>query len=112
MASGKSCSLVLSPNASVRELKAEAQKLLRRRFLRLALQGQLLDISSSLLEVGVRDGDSIDAVVQPVKLSSSDKAFAFHTLGGAALAWGAPSKRRGLQPGARAVGTRPANPSD
>ena len=88
--SGKSCSIALVPELSVRELKAEAQQQFNRRFLRLVFEGQQLDPSNTLSEVGVRDGDSIDAIVQPLKLTSTYRAFALHVAGGKALTWGSP----------------------
>ena len=89
--SGKSCSVSLpSPDSSVRALKTEAQKQLNRRFLRLAFAGQQLDPSSTLHEAGVRDGDGIDAIVLPVKIASTERAFALFVTGGSALTWGYP----------------------
>ena len=86
--SGKSCSIAFSPAWSVRDVKTEAQKQLKCRFLRLAFRGQQLDELNSLSEMGIRDGDSIDAIVQPVNLVSTRGAFAFFVTEGAALTWG------------------------
>ena len=87
--SGKSCSVSLpSPESSVHELKAAAQQEFKRRFLRLAFKAQQLELSSSLSEAGVENGDHIDAFVQPVKLASTNHDFALHFAGGAVVAWG------------------------
>ncbi|CAJ1363519.1 unnamed protein product [Effrenium voratum] len=88
--SGKSCSFVLPPETRIREVKAEAQRQFKCRFLRLAFAGQQLDLSSTLRDLGVQNGDHIDAVVQPVKLASNDSAFAFFVGGCMAFAWGNP----------------------
>ena len=86
--SGKSCSVALLLESSVRELKMEAQLQLKRRFLTLLFKGRQLDASSSLSEAGVGDGDSIDAVVQPVKLAFTANSLAIYVPGGIALTWG------------------------
>ena len=48
------------------ELKMEAQRRLKRRFVRLAFQGQVLDPGSTVRDVGAQDGDGMNAIVQPV----------------------------------------------
>ena len=68
--------------------KFAAQQQLKRRFLRLVFRGQQLDPCDTLSKVGLKDGDNVAAVVQPVKLASTVAAFALHAEGGAALAWG------------------------
>ena len=60
--SGKSCSVSLPPDSSVRELRAKAQQQLKHS-LRLVFRGQELHPLCTLNEVGVHDGDSIDAIV-------------------------------------------------
>ena len=69
--------------SSIRQLKAEVQQHFQRRFLRFAFKGQLLDPSASLSEVGVRDGDSIDAISQSLRLASTDVGVALYVEGGA-----------------------------
>ena len=55
--------------------------------LRLAFQGQMLDLSSTVDEAGIRDEDSVTAIVQPAKrIASTREAFALHCDGGEALA--------------------------
>ena len=72
LASGKRCSVAFcSPASSIRGLKAEAQQRLER--------GQQLDSSSTLNEVGVRDGDSIAAIVPDVNLASALGAYEEHS---------------------------------
>ena len=92
LSSGRSCSVTLPSQATVHELKAEVQGKLNLRFLRLAFGGQLLDLSSTLSDVGVRDGDSISAIVQPLKLASTHGAFTCYVAGRTAIAWGYPSQ--------------------
>ena len=92
LVSGASCRVQLSPQSPVRELKAKAQWLLKRRFLALMFRQQKLDPWSALSEVGVRDGDIIDAIVQPVALASTTGAFALHATGGSVLTWGLSEK--------------------
>ncbi|CAJ1429565.1 unnamed protein product [Effrenium voratum] len=88
--SGKSCSVSLPPESSIRELKAAAQQQLKCRFLALAFRGQQLDVSSALGEVGVRDGEHIDAIMQSVRFASTASSFALYVPGGTALTWGNP----------------------
>ena len=40
-------------------------------------KGQLLDVAATLRDAGLRDGDDVDAVVQPVQLATTGKAFAY-----------------------------------
>ena len=89
LASGKSCSVVLAPTSRVRELKAEAQRQLKRQCLRLAVRGRQLDPRSTLGEV-VQEWDIIDAIAQPPKLASTLSAFAIWTTGGRVFTWGHP----------------------
>ena len=70
------------------ELEAEAQQQFQRRFRRFAFGGRQLDSSTALGEVGVQDGDRIDAIVHLVQLASTERAFALHAAGGAVLTWG------------------------
>ncbi|CAJ1441544.1 unnamed protein product [Effrenium voratum] len=125
LASGTSCSVALPPESSIRELKVEAQSQLERRSLRLLCGSEKLDLSRNLVEVGLRDGDSITAIAQHAKLSSTQRAFALYVEGGSVVTWGDPvhggdigQVREQLvqvhqiqQPGARAVGAGPADSS-
>ena len=88
--SGKGCSVSLPSESRVRDVKLRAQQQLKRSCLRLAFAGRRLDDASTLSEVGVRDGDHIDAVVQLVSLASTEKAFVLHS-GGAVVTWGDPA---------------------
>ena len=99
-----------SPESCACEVKAKAPKLFQRRFLRLDFGGHALDLSVSLSKANVRDGDSIDACVQPVSLFASEAAFALHLPGGPALSLGDPFK--GGKKAQRAVGAGPADPSN
>ena len=78
----------MSPETPVRELKAAAQQQFQRRFLKLTAKGRPLDLSATLSRAGLRDGDVVDAVVQPVKLAATKKAFALYVQGGEVLTWG------------------------
>ena len=89
--SGSSCSIELLPGSRVCDLKVEAQRQLRRGFLKLAFRGRQLDLSSTLSDLGVRSGDSIDALVQPVKIACTRKAFAAYVPGGSVVTWGDPA---------------------
>ena len=89
LASAKSCSIALPPESSIRELKAEAQQQLERRFLGLLFGSQELDPSLTLADAGLRDGDSITAIAQLVKLASTSQAFALHVEAGSVVTWGA-----------------------
>ncbi|CAJ1352331.1 unnamed protein product [Effrenium voratum] len=84
--SGRSCLLALpDAQATVREVAVDAQLQLKRGLLKLTFGGRLLDPSSSLGEVGVRDGDILEAIVvapvAPVKIAASGKAFAISARG-------------------------------
>ncbi|CAJ1459212.1 unnamed protein product [Effrenium voratum] len=68
--SGKTCSVRLPAESRIRELKAEVQRQFKSPFLKLAFRGEPLEVSSTLSE-RVQDGDSVDAVLLPVKLAST-----------------------------------------
>ena len=70
LASGKSCSVALPHEASIREMKAEAQQQLEHRFLRLLFGSEELDPSLTL-------ADTVTAVAQHVKLASTWHALHF-----------------------------------
>ena len=88
--SGSGCSISLSPETPVSELKAAAQRHFQRRFLKLTASGRPLDLTASLSQVGLRDGDVVDALAQQVKLAATDSAFALHAQGGEVVTWGQP----------------------
>ena len=79
--SGDGFFIEVSPAMLVSELKAAAQRHFQRR-LKLTAKGQLLDLTATLSEAGLQDGDVVAAVVQLGKLAATDKAFALHGHGG------------------------------
>ncbi|CAJ1342428.1 unnamed protein product, partial [Effrenium voratum] len=87
--SGVGCSIEVSPETPISELKAAAQQHFRRR-LKLIAKGQQLDLTATLSEVGLQDGDVVAAVVQLGQLAATGKAFAWHGHGGEVLSWGHP----------------------
>ncbi|CAJ1346331.1 unnamed protein product [Effrenium voratum] len=87
--SGDGYSVDVSPETPVSELKAAAQRHFRRR-LQLTAKGQQLDLTATLCEAGLRDGEAVAAVVQLGKLAASDAAFAWHGHGGEVVTWGNP----------------------
>ena len=90
--SGVGYSVEVSPETPVSELKAAAQQHFRRRLL-LTAKGQQLDLTATLCEAGLRDGDEVTAVVQLGKLGASNTAFAWHRHGGEVVTWGFPEFR-------------------
>ena len=58
---GTSCPIGVAPESTVRELKVSAQQHFQRS-LRLAFGGQMLDPSSTLVEAGLRNEDSVTAI--------------------------------------------------
>ena len=71
LASGKGCSLAVSPEPSIHEVKTEAQQRLKRRRLRLAFGGQQLDPSPTLNEVGgsKRTSSCLDLLSHPTDIT-------------------------------------------
>ncbi|CAJ1345141.1 unnamed protein product [Effrenium voratum] len=86
--SGRGCSVDLPCGARVAELKACAQRLLSRRFLRLIFGGQQLEPELTLCQAKIRDGDVVHAVVQPVAVAATESAFALYVHGGGVVTWG------------------------
>ena len=84
---GDGCSISLPAKRPISELKATAQQHFHRR-LKLTAKGQQLDLTSTLHEAGLRDGDAVAAVVQLGKLSATEKAFAWHSHGDKVVTWG------------------------
>ena len=91
--SGDGCSIAVSPEMLVKELKAAVQQHFQRR-LTLTAKGQQLDWTATLSEAGLRDGDMVDAVVQLGKLAATDSAFAWYAYGGEVGTWGAAGSGR------------------
>ena len=75
--SGDAYSVEVSPAALIGELKAAAQQHFQRR-LQLAAEGRRLDLMATLSEAGLRDGDTVAAIVQLGMLTAAKKAFAWH----------------------------------
>ena len=73
----------------VSELKAAVQQHLQHR-LKLTANGRQLDLTATLSEAGLQDGDVVVAVVQLGQLAAARKAFAWHGLGGEIVTWGDP----------------------
>ena len=87
--SGDGFSVAVSPATSISQLKAAAQQHFQRR-LKLIARGRQLDLTASLSEAGLQDGDVMDAVVQLGKLAATEKALAWHAHGGEVVTWGHP----------------------
>ncbi|CAJ1415182.1 unnamed protein product [Effrenium voratum] len=87
--SGDGCSLAVSPETPMRKLKAAAQQHFRRR-LKLTAKGLQLDLTATVSEAGLRDGDVVDAVVQLGKLAATLKALAWYDHSGEVVTWGDP----------------------
>ena len=78
--SGAGCSVTVSAEAPISELKATVQQHFKRR-LKLVAKGRQLDLTATLTQFGLQDGDSVAAVVQLGKLASAHEAFALHAHG-------------------------------
>ena len=89
--SGDGCSIAVSPETPVRELEAAACQHFERR-LKLITKGQQLDLTLTLSEAGLRDGDVMAAVVLLGKLAATYGAFAWHAHGGEVVTWGDPER--------------------
>ena len=87
--SGSGCSIEVSPETRLSELKAAAQQHFQRR-LKLTARGRQLDLTATVSQAGLRDGDAVDAVVQRVMMAATNKAFALHTHGSNVVTWGSP----------------------
>ena len=74
--SGGGCSIEVSPaKRRISELKVAAQQHFQRRLKRVANDRQL-DLTATLSEAGLQDGDVVLAIVQLGKLAASDRALA------------------------------------
>ena len=89
--SGDGYSVELSPATLISELKAAAQRHFQRR-LKLIADGRQLDLTATLSEVGLQDGDVVAAVLQLGQLAGAGKAFAWHGHGGEVVTWGNPQR--------------------
>ena len=108
--SGSGFSISLSPETPIRELKAAAQQHFQRGFLKLFAKGQPLDLTATLSQAGLRDGDVVDAVVQPVQAATTEHSLCTSRKQGRDL--GSRRLRRGQQPSARTAEQCPAESSD
>ena len=84
--SGDSCSISLLGKRPISELKATAQQHFQRR-LKLTAKGRQLDLTATLNEAGLQDGDVVVAVVQLGQLAAARTAFAWHGLEGEVVTW-------------------------
>ncbi|CAJ1340293.1 unnamed protein product [Effrenium voratum] len=87
--SGDGCSIEVSPSTTISELTAAAQQHFKL-CLKLIAKGQQLDLTHTLSEAGLRDGDVVAAIVQLPKLAATSRAFAWHGPGGEIVTWGDP----------------------
>ena len=87
--SGDSFSIEVSPATLISELKAAAQQHFKRR-LKLIASGQQLDLTATVTEARLRDGDVVTAVVQLGKLAATHGAFALYDHEDDLITWGDP----------------------
>ena len=88
--SGRCATVSVLECGTVADLKIAAQKSLGQRFLRLAApDGRLLDPTNTPGRAGLRDGDSLTAVVLQPKIAATSGAFALWCAGGDRIVtWG------------------------
>ena len=87
--SGECFSILVSPATAISELIAAAQQHFQRR-LTLTAEGRQLDLTSTICEAGLRDGDVVAAVAQLGKCAATRRAFASHGHGHEVITWGDP----------------------
>ena len=58
--------------------------------MKLTAKGQQLDLTATLREAGLQDGEAVAAIVQLGKLAATDAAFAWHGQGEEVVTWGYP----------------------
>ena len=87
--SGDGFPVEVSPATPVSELKAAAQRHFQRR-LKLTAKGLQLELTATLGEAGLQDGDVVAAVLQLGKLAATYKAFAWHGLEDEVVTWDEP----------------------
>ena len=85
--SGAGCSIAVSPETLVRELKAAAEQHFQRR-LKLIAKGEQLDLAATVSEAGLGAGDMVAAVAQIGQLAATSVAFAWHGHGCECVTWG------------------------
>ena len=66
---------------------AAAQQHIQRR-LKLTAKDRWFDLTATLRDARLRDGDVVDAVAQPGTLAATYKAFVWHVHGGEVVTWG------------------------
>ncbi|CAJ1363852.1 unnamed protein product, partial [Effrenium voratum] len=86
--SGRACTVTLAPESRGSELKIAAQQHFQLSFLRLVVRGRQLDLGSTLSQAGLKDQDTVDAIVQRATLAATDRAFALYVAGGSVVTWG------------------------
>ena len=77
---GVGCSVEISPAMLVSELKAAAQQHFQRPF-KLTAKGRRLDLTATVSEAGLGDGEIVAAVAELGKLAATAKAFALYGMG-------------------------------
>ena len=93
LASGRSENLSIEQSSKVGDLKSLAQNCFARGRLRLlAADGRaLLDLSQSLQDAGLQEGDTLTAIAREAKIAATHRAFAFWCLGeDRIVTWGSP----------------------
>eukprot|EP00435_Cladocopium_sp_Y103_P062881 s551_g24.t1 len=93
--SGSGETLSIPEHSKVGDLKLLAQKTFGKGFLKLVRgDGHVLtDLKESLQAAGLRDGETLTAVVQKINIASTDLAFALWCCGGSkVVAWGKPQR--------------------
>ncbi|CAJ1410071.1 unnamed protein product [Effrenium voratum] len=82
-------SIEVSPATPISELKAAAQQHFKRR-LKLIANGQQLDLTGTVTEARLRDGDVVVAIAQLGKLATNERVFALNGSDGEVVTWGDP----------------------
>ena len=84
--SGIGCSVEVSPAMLVSELKAAAQQHFQRP-LKLIAKGRRLDLTATVSQAGLGDGETVTAVAELGKLAATDRAFALYGHGPEIVTW-------------------------
>ena len=74
--SGRCATVSLPRSSKVVELKKAAQRILKKGFLRLVADGQMLDTLSSIEKTKLHDGAQLTAIVGEVSVVATSYAFA------------------------------------
>ncbi|CAK9064492.1 unnamed protein product [Durusdinium trenchii] len=86
VSSGSSTTVSLSPSASVGEVKAAAKKFFQHHFLQVTADGTVLsNVSQSIQDAGLHDGQTLTVVLQIPCLAATAGAFALWCRGGGVL---------------------------